>query len=327
MTDSNVAVAESGLTADEQAYFDSFGENAPKTEVAEAQPAPVEVVEAEDDGDEQPDSRTRTVPHGALHAEREKRKAIEAKLREIETQKAVLEDRWNTILKLQQQEAKPAAEETKAEAQTEDPMPDPDQDIFAFAKWQQRRLEKFEAELRQRAEAEKRAQETTQAERQIWSRWEADTASFKAQKPDFTDAAAHLAALRDKALARNAVFDERFANKAFRDQVVNQELAGIVAQAAQKGLNAAQIIYDYAIDYGYTPKQAEPAAPVVPQMPENLAKVAEAQEAAKSLSQTGGKGASGPLSPEDLLAMSAEEFDRWSSDPKNQKLWKKMMGG
>lgn len=321
MTEMETVGAE-GLTADEQAYFDSQG--------VMPEPAEPELVAEDEDSEPEPasnpDPKARTVPHGALHAEREKRKAIETRLREIETQKAILEDRWNQILKAQQQ---PAKEEAAAPAQAKDPMPDPDQDLFGYAKWAARQIEKLQTDREAEQQQKTQVQQQTAEEQQVWNAWREDVAAFQTQTPDFGDAAKFLADRRMAELTFWARTTPALNSVEARNAVINDELARVVKQAKALGQSPAAIIYEYAKMAGYkgaapAPEAApEPAAP--PEMPQQLAKVAKAQEAAKSLSAAGGSGAAGPLSVEDLLAMPADEFDRWSSA--NPKMWKKLMGG
>ena len=95
------------LTAEETAYFESGG-NAPLT-AQEPEHVEKEGLQAETEGVAPPaegaepekarDEKGRFVPHQALHAEREEHKKTKAQLEEISRKQAILEDRWNTLLK------------------------------------------------------------------------------------------------------------------------------------------------------------------------------------------------------------------------------------
>src|SRR5690349_8130219 len=123
--------ATDALSAEEQAYFDSRGEAevkpAPEPEKPEVVEPEVEEVEEEEVAVDPP-----KVPLAALTKERQAAKELKSRLAEMEKRHAVLEDRWNTLLKVQ--------EPAKTEAVVEDPEPDPEKDIFAHSAWLKRQL-------------------------------------------------------------------------------------------------------------------------------------------------------------------------------------------
>jgi len=120
------------LSAEEQAYFETGGESPLPAE--EAPPAEGNAEQPPAEGQQQEeaprDEKGKFVPHQALHAEREEHKRTKSELAEIRQKQAVLEDRWNTILAMKQQQ----------EAPKEEGPPDPNEDIFAYAKWQGEQL-------------------------------------------------------------------------------------------------------------------------------------------------------------------------------------------
>lgn len=314
-----------GFTAEETAaWAEMSGQPAPApTEPAEVDDEDIELDEAEEEAPvAKQDERPRTVPHKALHAEREKRKAIEAEAQRLREFKAVMEDRFATMQRLAAAQA-----EQQAPAQVdEDPEPDPNQDIFAHQAWLARQL-KAERETRMKQEADVRQrQELAAAEQQVWSRWEQDRAEFSAQNEGFTDAAKFLAGLRDRQLEAYGIEDKRQ-----RDQMINAELRNAVIAAAQGGRNSAEVIYRLAVAAGFNPESAKSAAAqvaqVAPQAPDKLAQVTKAKSASISLSQAGGKSAPSEMTAEDIASMPQAEFNAWVSKPANEKLFRKLMGG
>jgi hypothetical protein len=321
------------LSAEERAYFESGGESeipAVEKEVSGGMEAgePEEMSSDEPDeagGVTSPDDvtpledkqRTKQVPHAALHAERERRKALEVEYQKAREEAAAFRGKLELLAEAMR---KPQQEEP---APVDDGPPDPDKDIFAFAKWQAERTKQLEAQLRERAEAERKAQETTQVERQIWSKWDEDTAKFAAEKPDFNDARTFLAQKYDAILEADARFDPSLAQKANRDRAINEQLKRIVAQSAQAGINSAELIYEYAVRYGYQAKSTENPVQMASKRVEELNK---AQAANKSLSDAGGRG-SAEFSADEILAMSDKELTRWlNKSTKNREFFDRLLG-
>lgn len=308
------------FTPEEATAFAAMRDDAPKVE-AEQLPAgdaheiEAEAPEIEGDAGEQDNG---TVSHKALHAERSRRKELEARYAQQEKDIAVLKDRWDQLLKRAQADAAPEAQG----AVDEDPEPDPNEDLFAHNAWLKRQLakvnDKIAGQEKQTAEQRQRAE----AVAQVKHRWEADAIEFHAKAPDFGDAAAWLSDLRHKQLAAYAKIDPRFADASFRDAAIDSELQNIVAQAAAKGFNSAEWVYEFAVQAGYTKKEAAAAAAGADPAAQ-IAKLQEAQAASKSLSAAGGRGA-GEMTADALLRMSDADFDKWKSA--NPKRYRELMG-
>jgi len=299
--------AEAGeLSAEETAYFDTEGETELETpEVVEEQ----EEEQPEAKGDEptkaeEEAGKVKTVPHQALHAEREEHRKTKAQLEEISRKQAVLEDRWNTLLKFQQPEQK---------AQDDDPMPDPDTDIFAYAKWQARQLEKVNSKLSEREQQEQAARQQSEQDQSVFADWNRAVTDFSAQTPDFKEAANYLANLRVQQLSALGL------SQAQINATIDNEVKGVVLQAKQSGANPAELIYNYAKVSGYTGKNADDAA-------KKVADIDAAQKAAKTIAGSGGKSGADPLTPDAIASMSQAEFDAWIQKPENERRFERMMG-
>lgn len=311
------------LSDAEQAYFQTGGEAEVeiKDEGAAASEAEVETQQAETTEEvaeqvETPrDEKGKFVPHGALHQERERRKAVESELEGLKQFKAVMEDRWNTLLKAQQ---------PQQEAKNDDTPPDPNEDVFAALKWTQDKLVQSQKAEQERQQAEQARQQETQAEQQIWNAWETDARSYVQENADFPNAAQWLSQFRDTQLQALGKVDTRFSDPKARNAQIEAELKQIVIAAKQQNMSSAQFIYELAQGYGYKP--AEQPAQKHTELPGNLAKVAEAQNAARTIAANPGKGGNDPLSPEAIASMSDREFSAWMESPENARRFERMMG-
>lgn len=307
---------EDTLSAEEQAYFDTKGETAPaaepEPEVVDDPEAEIEEVEAEK-ADEP--KAAKTVPLAALTKTREETKALKAALEEQKTRNAIWEDRWNTFLRQQQ----PVEQQV---AKDEDPEPDPNVDIFAHQQWLGRQL-KAERETRAKQEQEQaRQREEQHVEQQIWTAWEQDAATYVADNADFPNAAKWLSDFRDAQLKALGKVDERFADARARNMQIEQELKQIVIGAKQRGLSSAQVIYELAQGYGYTPKAAETqtdAAGALDRLEKSVA-------GATSLSATGGARPAAGLDAAAIANMSPEQFGAWLAK-NGERGFKKLAGG
>jgi murein DD-endopeptidase MepM/ murein hydrolase activator NlpD len=317
-----MAENQSTLTAEETAYFESGGDaplTAPEPENVEKEglqteaedlTAPQEVAETEKARDE----KGRFVPHQALHAEREEHKKTKAQLEEISRKQAILEDRWNTLLK-----AGVGAEQKPAE---EDPEPDPNVDIFAHNAWLKRQIEKERSIRSEREEAEKQSRAAQEQEQAIWSEWHQSAQSYMAETPDFGEAVKFMSELRDRQLQALSFANPQLRSEQGRVQQINAELKQIVQAAKQQGLSPAEAVYQLAQGFGY---QKAGQAPQPPQMPDKLASVARAQEASRTVGQAPGKAGGDELTLEGLLAMSPAEYDKWVQANPNK--FRSLMGG
>jgi hypothetical protein len=307
-----------GLSASEAAYFESGGETEIIAEPA-ATPEPAPVVEQDPEQiaaeavvepGAEPD-KNKFVPHGALHAEREERKKLQVKLEELTTKSAILEDRWNTILTARQT----PQEEVKA-------PPNPEEDIFAFAKWQGEQLKELQDKIAGREQQETQSRQQSEQEQAVWNEWNSSVQTFAAEKPDFKDAAQFLSDTREKQLVALGRVDPRFRDQQARTAQINAELKGIVFAAKQQGVSPAEMVYQISQDYGFAPKAPDPVV-----TSEKIEQIDAAQNASRTLAASPGKQAGDALNAQSIADMSREEFDRWYSKPENQRRFDKMMGG
>ncbi|MEN5106662.1 hypothetical protein [Brucella anthropi] len=311
----------SGLTASEQAYFESGGETEVIETVATEPTAETPVQEVEQPVTEQPtsqerDEKGRFVPHQALHAEREEHKKTKAELEQIRQQQAILNDRWNTLLTAKQQ----------TEQQTEETPPDPETDIIGYMKWQAQQNQKLQEKITNSEKQREQQQRAEQQERTIWDTWSNSVAQAKSSKPDFDKATEYLSSLRDKQLSAFGAANPEFKNPQVRIQQINAELRGIIIEAKQQGRDPADVVYEIAQGFGYAPASAPTPDPQQETI-DRIAKIDEAQRASKTLNQSNGTNSGDPLSAEAIASMPPREFEAWIKDPANEKRFNALMGG
>lgn len=315
---------EGALSASEQAFFESGGETeiietpaepsndlAPQGDLA-AQIEQPAVIQPEVPGER--DEKGRFVPHQALHAEREEHKKTKFQLEEIGRKQAVLEDRWNTLLKLNQ----------PAEAQQPAPPPNPEEDIFAYSKWQAEQLEALKSKVETREQQETQSRQEIEQEQALWGEWSQSAQSYAATQTDFGDAVKYLSDARNRQLEALSIANPGFANEQGRTQQINNELKQIVLSAKQQGMSPAEAVYKIAQGYGYAVAQPDPGAL---KLPDSLAKIDAAQNASRTLASSHGRDAGDPMSAEAIANMSNAEFDTWYRDPANAKRFDTLMRG
>lgn len=355
--DVTVETSADGLTAGELAYLNSAGEDAagllaeqgapPPADI----PAPKEVVEtppavaepdaktadaaatktpdAKDaktqagvDDDDEPVDPKATVSYHRYQRERKKLNDQIAALEKAKADElAAINEKFargDERLKLLQE----ALQATPPEQQQvdEDPEPDPNEDILAWANWSKREM----GRLREAQSQTSGVLQESAADQRMREDYQRDAASYVREKPDFVQAYNHLISLRAATLEAQG-----YAEPQIR-QILNNEERGLVQRAVAAGKRPSAMIYDMAQRMGYTPWAAQPsltapdagaapAAPVngtppvvdakpkEPSVVEEIERIQRGQEAGKTLSGTGGGG--NELTVEALANMSERQFE------------------
>lgn len=258
----------------------------------------VEVKAEVDDPDE---GKTKTVPHAALHEEREKRKAAEDDRQKADERADKFEQRLTEFMETQQ------AKEEMAEVPgyEDDPIGNLDH-----------RLKAAEEDNRQFAENDaQRTERETQDdhERQFTSEYSRQAQTFAAENPDFNDAYQHLLQDRAAELRLMGMNETEMARALYQDE------RAIAQRAMAAGINPAAQIYELATRRGYT-KTADVGA--------KLDKIEVAQGRNESLSAVSGTSPT-PPSLEAMASMSdadfAEKFGAMSI-PQATREYRKLMG-
>lgn len=259
-----------------------------------------EGAKASEDGSDKP----KTVPHGAFHEEREKRKKEEAARRALEDKIKVMEDRFSAVMQqIQQPQRQP---------EPEPPPPNPEEDIFGAFRHTQQKLQELEARDKQVREHQQRQQQINS----VLYRYKSDADAFSGETPDFKDAYGHLVQSRHAELEAMG-----FADPAQREQIIRQNEMEVVFNAYRMGKNPAQVVYEMARHRGYARKEQQAARP---DPRAKLESVAASQVANKSLSSAGGSSGGGQMTLERLAAMSNEDFAEYMA--KNPKTVDRLMG-
>jgi hypothetical protein len=327
---SNAAIMESeALTPEESKLMDdnrqaefSIPEPEPAAPVTKTAPEPTpepETIETTEPDDvpvaETPPEKRRMVDYGALHEERERRKAADKEKAELARQLATITGRFSTLEEL----AKAAAAQTQPKPQIPDVNSDPVAHFQAELRARDEKIAQFENWQRQQQQQAEQAQQINQI-RAIASQQEAE---FAKETPDYQEAATYVQQAR-----LNQLRVLRVPNP---EQAVAQEALQLAVNALQQGVNPAQMVYEYAKTVGWAPKVAAPTpsqpAPAAPKPAapaagaKKLETVAKGQAANASLSQLNGS-ASPETTIESVLKMSDEEFAKWAT-PEN---WRAMAG-
>lgn len=338
------------LTAGEQAYLDSGGTDSagliaenpapekveapiehkiePEKPVVEAKVEPV-VAEAPEPGEEEipaADGKTkrRMVDSRALKAERDRARGLEAELTKERDTRARVDERLKML-----SEAVTAAEPVeKVEAPV---IPDPEQDIFGYAKYLAAELETLK-NTQQATQAETAEQRQTTA---IVTAYQRDAAGFESKQPDFKDAYNFLIGLRKTQLEAQRYSPEEV-NKWLHVEEMN-----LVQRAFEGKTSPSADIYNLAKSMGYAPKTAAPAAQAapaaaakpapaaplaaVPSVTDEIDRIKAGKAASMSLSNGGGS-AGEELSLEWLANAPLKEFEAFMDKPGNRAKVERAMG-
>lgn len=317
-------LGDEGMSADESALMDANRESEGSQLEAEPEaPAPdAPTPELAPDTAEHEDKidpatgKERVVNYGALHAERQKRKAAEGEATKAREEAARIMGRFETIQQLVQRGQQPQPQQPAAE-EIPDINLDPVGHFQAQLAIANKRIETFD-KWQQTQEANATAMNNVAQLQRIAQSHEAD---FKKTAPDYDEAFQYVRKMRDQELEYMG-----YADPGVRQQIIQNDALQIAAQALQGNRNAAEVVYNIAKARGWAGKAPAPTTqPVAPaQSPDakKLATVAKGQAASQSLGQVSGS-APAEMSVESLLKMSDSEFEEATKGDN----WRKMMGG
>ena len=232
------------------------------------------------------------VPQGALHEERAKRKQAAQEVERIryeqEQYRQTVENRLAQMQNAWQQQNQP-----KVPAYEEDPVTN----LKHVADSTQEQL----AQIQAYQQHEWNKQQAYAAQQQNKERLERavaeDVREFVEQAPDYLEAYQDLKQKRFKQYSALGYPPEQAL------QIVNQEEYQLAATAFQNGRSPAQAVYEMALAYGYTKKEAVKAS-------ENAQKMETLQKGVKAASSLGSGGApTGKVTVDAIAQMDDEEFD------------------
>lgn len=303
--------------------------------------APVQEPVAEQPEIDPQTGKRRMVDYGALHEERERRRATEKERNEAKEQLAKLTGRFETLAQLAQaQQQQPNAQQP----QNQQPEPqivipdianDPVGHFQAQLLIERREREALTKRLEEtanwRQQQEQTAQATNNVQRlaQIAIQHEQE---FSKVQPEYQKAALYVRDMRDAELKAMG-----YADPAQRAQMIQVDALNIAAQALNNNMSAAEVVWAIAQARGFKTAPAAPApeapapvqtpAPVAPAAPaqnigaEKLKTVSKGQETGQSIGQVNGAPPPQESLPERLLAMSDEDFEAATKGDKWRQLF------
>lgn len=287
------------LTPAEESYFESGGTSEIPTEAPAAQETTsAEPVAAKEPAKEET-TADKTVPLAALHEERTRRRELDRKARDLETQLAELKGKFSIVERLN-----PTKEEK---------VPTVEEDIFGVVKNTTTDVAKIKEVLAKQDEEAK----ARKAEDELITAYRADAAQFRSKQADFDAAYNHLMQSRVAELQAMG-----YTSPQMLQQALLADERAIAEMALKDGQSPSERIYELAKLRGYAVK-AEKAAekPAA----EKIAELEKAQAANKSLAGTGGGTGETEMTAEQLIKMPMAEFEAWCE--KNPAKARRMLGG
>jgi hypothetical protein len=282
------------LTADETAAMQAMQAEPVELAEPEAQPEPApaaEPAQAEVPAPEADKPPPGMVPQGALHQERERRKAAEAQFQALQAELAQIKAQLNPPKEIE--------------------VPDPVLDPQGFKQFQ---IDQIKQRAQERAEAERQAQENQQTQA-FMTRVAHDVQAFKATTPDYDAALKHAVEGRRAELAFYGNSPEQI------EAQMEVDVKAIAQLAYSQGRNPAELYYEYAKMRGYS---ATPAPQ--PQAVAQVQALAESQRQTQSLAPAGGPANDGGITIEALSKMSEAELAAMPK-AKRDEVMRKVMGG
>jgi hypothetical protein len=280
------------LTASENKFFESGGQEAPPEAVEVAAPEPVtNPTPSAPTAPVQQDDKQ--VPLAALHEARQ----IQKELRE-QAKKAQDEARF----------AREKAEKMELTFQsflaerTKEAAPKYEEDPLGALKYENDQLKKQVEEVNTGVKKTQDEWQRTQQYQSFAQHVQSQEAEFKKQAQDYDHAIAYLKDVRLQDYA-DLGYSQEDATSALQNEIL-----GLAQAAVQKGKNAADVAYKMAQRYGYKAKTSDT----------KLETLAKGQEASKALA--GGK-ADVALSLDALSQLDDEQLDALIKD---DKAWKKL---
>jgi hypothetical protein len=295
---------DNALSEAEAGYFASKGEK-PLPEAAdgdEGDPATATAKDAEQPPeaaqrpqDDDPDRKP--VPYGALKQEREKRKALEDQLRQMQ---GTYEQRFARLQAMQEQAAL-AANSNQPKPEMPKGPPNPEEDFIGATQYALAEIEQFKRAQAEQAQRQYQTRQQQEFTNRVMTTWSERAQQAAREAPEFADAYRFVTRQRFQELLAAGVPEAQARNQARQDEF------NLVTQALQQRRDPARTIYEVARARGFTPKQAAAAAEPAPQRLDN---VARGMQANKSLSAVGqGTTGKASLDAKKLLDMSDDDFE------------------
>jgi hypothetical protein len=307
---------EEGVPSEEDLFSNEEDEPKPVTDQKNDEPKPDDEIEATPKSEENEpnksstaddeeiegavkdkDGRIKTVPYGALHAEREKRKEFAAKLEKTNKRHELMQQRLDQMMQMQMQQMQQMQQpniQQPPQAQTQTPI-DPEEDPYAYMQ----QLEQNQRVILEQQQNFSQQQQQMQQQQAIRMEGERQAAVFRNEVgPDKYDSAFHhMMSVRTAELKAMGATDDAIA------QTLHAETENGIVYALQNGVNPGKMLWDMAIARGYNP-DTQPQTQPPAQDPDKLKKV-------RGLGGGGQNPGAMPGTVEDLANMTDAEFQNW----------------
>jgi hypothetical protein len=244
-----------------------------------------------------------TVPQGALHAEREKRKGSDERAAKAEAELASLREQLGNIQKLRDEVAARKPEDLPA---ADDP---------AALDHLRRRIEETQQTVTRVTQHMDDQALGQQELAQLGGYMQQSEARFREEKPDYDAAIQHVVEARAKELSYYGLTPPQI------QQAISDEATEIVRSAVAQGRNPAELGYQIALTRGYRPAEGSGPQNGAEAKPTGANAVLDAIEKAKSQGKSlgsGGGSAVKTLTAEAVAGLSADEFDAIYSTPEGK---------
>lgn len=285
-------------TAEETAQFEAMMNEQPAPE-PEKQPEPAPQPEAKPEPQPEakaatpepkaePEKPVRLVPHQALHEEREKRKALEHRIAELEKT---------------QQRPQPSGDEP----------PDETTDPIGSIAW-------LKAKLASKEKDEQEANAQREYLQDLGQKVQVRIDAYAAEHPEYTEQVQFLREFRFRELTEGLGYNQRFAAA----QVQQEEIA-LGKMAIDNDLDPGAMVAKLASVRGWKAKEAAPSKPAPDAAKDAEAKIERLERGQKAATSSSGSGGGAPddeMTLERLLALKGKAFD-----DAFEKHGKRLMGG
>jgi hypothetical protein len=251
---------------------------------------------AEEAGDKE---KGGTVPQQALHAEREKRKALEAELKPLKEQLEALAKMREQIASRKPADLPPADDPAQVE----------------HLRTRLAELEQGQTRISQHIDT----QTVNQAEmQQLGSVMHQSETKFREQKPDYDAAINHVVNARAQELSLYGLTPPQI------QQTIAEEATEIVRSAISQNRDPAELGYQIALSRGYRPAETANGGEQS-KAQQTIDAIAKAQAQSKSLGGAGG-GKVAMLNAEAIMAMTPDEMMQLCSTPEGEAMVDRILG-
>jgi hypothetical protein len=257
------------------------------------------------------DEKGNLVPQGALHAEREKRKAESGRADAEAARAADYKRQLDAIAKMREQ-----VQGRQQPQEQQRPAAPADDDIAGQVAYLKAQLERVQGTA-DGFVRDRQAASLDQAETQhLSAALTTSEAEYRTQKPDYDEAVNHVINARAQELQLYGL------NPVQIQQALQQEVLDVTRAAIQQGKSPAEVAYQLAALRGYRPKEGGEQQGGQPPNPAaaTLAAITAARQGSRSLGHAAGVAPPKDLNAQTIAAMNDDEFAALYSTPEGRRM-------